>query len=157
MNEFDSLKNLNANVISMFFLIVFVIGTFSLLDLIFSDFQKNILQLNNWKSTEGVIFKVQDNDDVILTVRFMVEQLEWVIGEPIAFTYNSISGPFEGNKVTVWYNPNKPTEFALSASWLVKNRWTLAIGMGLVYSAISFYTFYEMIVTGFADSILNGF
>lgn len=146
----------------MTYFLLFISSVYYLLKWLLSENKNRLLKIDDWKFAEGIIFKVEremlsfgkQKENTCLIIRFMTEQLEWITGEPLAYTsvYSTFSTFEVDKKVNVFYNPNNPQEFVLNRNWFIKNGSYLVPIICLPFIYLSFI---KMIESGFADEILK--
>jgi hypothetical protein len=142
--------------------LLFIFSAYHFFKWLLSDDKNKLLKIDDWKFAEGVIFKIdrevftwgEQRGERKLTIRFMTDQLEWITGEPLAYT--SIDFTFStleiDKRVDVFYNPNNPQEFVLDRNWFVKNGSYL---IPIICLLFIYFSFMKMIESGFADEILK--
>jgi hypothetical protein len=143
----------------MFFLILFCFSAYYLLTIILSFNSIWVFDLNDWKRTEGVVFRTETVNEKkkIYEVRFVTEKLEWITAVPTAYSYNTLTGPFEGDKVSVYYNSKNPYEFSVNATWAIENPRLIKYCIIIFLFAALFYSMYGMLDSGFARELLELF
>ncbi len=108
--------------------------------------------VENGVQAEGIIFDFKqdqfNNSDIDFrdnskypTIRFVTNEKKWVTGQPL-FNISSIFSK-EGQKLTVVYNSENPTEFIIKTkiNWSILLGFFLIIGIGLI--AYGFFLAYN--------------
>ena len=142
--------------------LLFVSSAYYFLKWLLSDDKNKLSKIDDWKLTQGIIFKVEreaftfgkQREDRTLIIRFMTAESEWITGEPLAYTsiYITFSGFEIDKKVNVYYNPDNPQEFVLDRNWFVK---TANYLVPIICTFFMYFSFMKMIESGFADEILR--